>query len=97
MDMSDESRSQDGMEARVAHLEANVAAMMLDVSMMKTDVAVLRTDVGVMKLDVGVLKSTSATKGDVSEAKAAIVMWVTTAIFLSQLVPELIRLSRSLL
>lgn len=89
MEMSDESRSQDGMEARVANLEANVAAMMIDVSVMKTDVAVLRTD-------VGVLKKTSATKGDVSEAKAAIIMWVTTAVFLSQLIPELIRLSRSL-
>ncbi|NHZ92672.1 hypothetical protein F2P45_27225 [Massilia sp. CCM 8733] len=94
--MSDESHSQDGMEKRVANLEANVASMMLDVSVMKTDVAVLRTDVAVMKLDVEVVKSTCATKGDVSEMKSSIIMWLTAVVFVSQLIPDVISASRSL-
>lgn len=86
--MGDESHSQDGMEKRVANLEANVASMMLDVSVMKADVAVLRTD-------VGILNRTCATKADVSEVKASIIMWLTAVVFVSQLIPEMIGAFRS--
>lgn len=103
MNMSDEPGNQGGMDARVTRLEKHVEAIMIDVSVLKTDVSVLKTDVSVLKtdvaalkLDVGLLKNTSATKADVAEAKAAIIMWVTAAVFLSQLIPEIISFSRSL-
>jgi hypothetical protein len=56
-----------------------------------------------MKLDIEIIKATGATKSDlaelsgelkamIAEAKASTIMWVTTAIFLAQLLPSLIKL-----
>jgi hypothetical protein len=63
----------------------------------------LETTLAVMKLDIEIIKATGATKSDlaelsgelkamIAEAKASTIMWVTTAIFLAQLLPSLIKL-----
>lgn len=52
----------------------------------------LASDVAAIKLDLGILKATSATKADLAETKAAIIMWVVSAIFLAQLLPAVLRL-----
>lgn len=65
------------MEARIGKLEA------------LAEKAVER--LGTLERDVVVIKSNYATKGDVSDAKNSIVMWVVSAILLAQLLPALLR------
>lgn len=59
---------------------------------MEERVAKLEADVAAIKIDVAVIKANGATKSDIADAKASIILWVTTAVFLAQLIPQLIRL-----
>lgn len=52
----------------------------------------LEADVAAIKIDLGILKATSATKSDLAETKASIIMWVVSAIFLAQLLPAILKL-----
>lgn len=65
------------MEARIGKLEA------------LAEKAVER--LGTLERDVAVIKSNYATKGNISDAKNSIVMWVVSAILLAQLLPALLR------
>ncbi|MET0266292.1 MAG: hypothetical protein ABW202_11805 [Duganella sp.] len=50
----------------------------------------LESELVAIKVDLGILKANSATKADLAEAKATIIMWVVGAIFLAQLLPGLL-------
>ncbi len=50
------------------------------------------SDYAAIKVDLEILKATSATKADVAEAKVSIIIWVTSAIFLAQLLPAILKL-----
>lgn len=66
------------MDARLAKLEQDVTALMADAQE--------------MLVDLKVLQKTSATKQDIAEATASIIMWVVAAVLLGQLVPAMTRL-----
>jgi hypothetical protein len=51
----------------------------------------LEADVAEIKFDLSVLKATCATKSDIADTKATIIMWVVSAIFLAQLLPALLK------
>jgi hypothetical protein len=75
------------MEARVQKLEeiAEETARRL---------ASVEQDIIAMKQDIAVIKATMmnyATKADVLDAKASIIMWVVSAVLFAQVVPTLLR------
>ena len=79
------------IETDVAVMKTDLAALKLDVGDLKTDVGALKTDVFTLQMDVGVIKSNYSTKADVSEAKATIIMWVVSAMFVTQLLPAFLK------
>jgi len=66
-----------GMDARIAKLEAIAEKSGERLTALERDVAVIR--------------SNYSTKADVSDAKASVIMWVVSAIFLAQLLPALLK------
>lgn len=74
----------DGMEARLAKLESDFAVM-------RTDIAVIKAT-GATKSDLAELKG--ETKAAIAEAKASIIIWVVSAVFIAQLLPALLQLLR---
>ena len=68
----------DGMEERVAKLEALAT---------KVDERLHAIDIKVGKIETRL--DYSATKGDVAEAKSSIIIWVVSAVFLAQILPQL--------
>lgn len=73
------------METRVARLEELAQKTGDRLGRIETDLAVMKAQA-----------AHYATKADVSEAKAAIIMWVVGAIFLAQLLPPFIAYLRTL-
>lgn len=69
-----------GMEARVAKLESLAE---------KTSERLAAIDLRLTKLETR--SESFATKSDVSDAKASIIMWVVSAILLAQLLPALLK------
>ena len=87
LDQGGEPPDHEVMEARVKKLEeiAEETAKRL---------VSLEQDVTAIKQDIAVIKSTMthyATKADVSDAKASIIMWVVSAVLLAQVLPMLLR------
>lgn len=52
----------------------------------------IEKDLTAIKIDVAVIKANGASKSDIAEAKSAIIMWIVSAIFLSQLLPPILKL-----
>ena len=51
----------------------------------------LEWSLAAIALDLGILKATCATKSDLAEAKTTIILWVVSAVILSQILPGLLR------
>lgn len=66
-----------GMEQRVEKLEKSVERTAEQLASLEKDIAVI--------------KSNYATKADIAEAKNSIIMWVVSSIFLSQLLPAVLK------
>jgi len=73
------------METRVARLEDLAAKTGERLARIETDLAVMKAQA-----------AHYATKADVADAKAAIIMWVVGAIFLAQLLPPFIAWLRAI-
>lgn len=79
----------DGMLKRIEKLEADVAAIKIDVAVIKASAAT-KADIAELKGAIGELRASA--KGDVADAKTAIIIWVVSAIFIAQLLPSLIKM-----
>ncbi|USX21884.1 hypothetical protein NHH82_06925 [Oxalobacteraceae bacterium OTU3REALA1] len=62
-----------------------------DAARMESRVEKLEDRLAAIKLDLGILKATSATKSDLAEAKATIILWVVTAVILAQILLGLLK------
>lgn len=80
IDMQPRDAEDKGMEARIARLEADVIAIKIDVAVIKAN--------GATKVDIPELSG--EIKAQIAEAKTAIILWVVGAIFLAQLLPQLL-------
>lgn len=90
------------IETNVAVLKSDVGFMKQDVDTLKNDVGLLKTHVFTLQMDVSVIKSNYSTKADIAdakgemkgaigEAKAGIIMWVVSAMFIAQLIPAFLK------
>jgi len=59
---------------------------------MQKRVEKLEEDVATIKADLAVIKATHATKADIAETKASIIMWVVSAVFVAQLLPAVLKM-----
>lgn len=58
---------------------------------LENDVQAIKTDVAVIKASYASKADVSAIKGDISDAKTRIILWVVSAVFFAQLLPPLIQ------
>ena len=80
------------LEVLYEKLADRMTALERDVASMKISVAALERDVAALKATVDALVANCATKADVAEVKASIIMWVVSLFFLSQVIPGLMDL-----
>ena len=92
------------MEKRVEKIEADLTAIKIDVALIvangatKTDMAELsyatKAEIAELRAltKADIAESRAATKAEIAEAKTAIILWVVGAIFISQLLPSVIKL-----
>ena len=71
------------VEERLSKVEA-------DISVMKVDIAVIKA-IGATKSDIAYLRS--ELKAAIADSRASVILWVTTAIFLGQILPSLLKLA----
>ena len=76
---------------RLAVIERDVATSMNRLTVIENHVATCMELLTLLERDVAVIKSNYSTKADVLDAKASIIMWVVSAIFLAQLLPGLLK------
>jgi hypothetical protein len=56
-----------------------------DDGQMEKRIEKLERSLAAIALDIGILKATCATKSDLAEAKTTIILWVVSAVILSQI------------